>query len=155
MLSAFLLACVAHTAARDHAWPVTPPALVGCFAPPSQPWLAGHRGVDLAAGPDAPVLAAAAGTVTFAGDVGGIPSVTVTHRGGLRTTYQPVVAEVAVGDAVAAGQVIGHRGDGGHCGGDAACVHIGLLRGDAYLDPAAWIARMPAVLKPLRDRRGR
>jgi spore coat polysaccharide biosynthesis predicted glycosyltransferase SpsG len=47
------------------------------FEPPTQPWLAGHRGVDLRATAGAPVLAGGAGTVTFAGWVGGLPVVAV------------------------------------------------------------------------------
>ncbi|MGC3954150.1 MAG: M23 family metallopeptidase [Propionicimonas sp.] len=105
------------------------------FDPPDQPWLAGHRGIDLRAGPGDPVRAVADGRIGFAGKVGGKPVVTVVH-GRLRTTYEPVTATVSAGDRVPAGTVIGHLAEGHDCGGSApACLHLGLLRGDVYLDP--------------------
>ncbi|MFP5282949.1 MAG: peptidoglycan DD-metalloendopeptidase family protein, partial [Actinomycetes bacterium] len=58
------------------------------YAPPARRWEAGHRGVDLAASPGDPVLAAAAGTVTFADRLAGRGVVVVSH-GALRTTYEP------------------------------------------------------------------
>src|SRR5438105_10956856 len=43
-------------------WPLAGrPVVARAFAPPPQPWLAGHRGVDLAGAPGAPVLAAGSG----------------------------------------------------------------------------------------------
>ena len=92
-------------------WPLTqadgkPPAVVRPFEPPARRWLAGHRGVDLAADPAAPVVAAGAGTVTFAGTLFGEDIVVVSH-GGVRTSYEPVAARVHVGDKVARGDVLG------------------------------------------------
>ena len=63
---------------------------------PEKNWLPGHRGVDLAARPGAPVRAAGGGTVAFVGVVADTPVVSIdhppseTHPEGLRTTYQPV-----------------------------------------------------------------
>jgi murein DD-endopeptidase MepM/ murein hydrolase activator NlpD len=118
-------------------WPLSPPSVVRWFDPPPQPWLAGHRGVDLAAPPAAPVLAAGPGTVIFAGRVAGRGVISLAHPGGLRTTYEPVTATVSVGDTVAAGAALGTL-DAGHPGCPAAaCLHWGLRRGDRYLDPLA------------------
>ncbi|QGN51009.1 peptidoglycan DD-metalloendopeptidase family protein [Micromonospora sp. WMMC415] len=131
-------------------WPLpgTPP-VVRRFDPPPQPWLSGHRGVDLAAAPGTPVRAAGAGTVTFAGMVAGRPVVTVTHAGGLRTTYEPVRPAVEVGAPVPAGGPVGHL-LAGHPGCPAAsCLHWGLRRGDVYLDPLALVGRGPVRLLPL------
>lgn len=104
------------------------------FEPPATPWGRGHRGVDLRAGPGTAVRSAAPGRVSFAGRVAGVDVVSVLLPDGLRTTYEPVRAQVAVGDEVAAGQVVGvlERGPW-HC--PAGCLHWGLLRGDVYLDP--------------------
>jgi murein DD-endopeptidase MepM/ murein hydrolase activator NlpD len=115
------------------------PVVVRGFQPPPEPWLAGHRGVDLRGSPGDPVLSAGAGRVSFAGSVGGKPVVVVTHAGGLRTTYEPVVAAVGRGDEVVAGEVIGGlSAAGSHCL-PAACLHWGLRRGDTYLDPLALV----------------
>jgi hypothetical protein len=104
------------------------------FDPPPTPYAAGHRGVDLLAVPGAAVRAAAPGVVTFAGVLAGRGVVTVSH-GALRSTYEPVDATVTVGQHVAAGDVIGHvSAAAGHCG-PRTCLHWGVLRGAAYLDP--------------------
>jgi murein DD-endopeptidase MepM/ murein hydrolase activator NlpD len=105
------------------------------FDPPPEPWLAGHRGVDLAAGPDLPVIAAGAGTVVFADDLAGRGVVSIVHDNGLRTTYEPVEPLVAAGETVAAGQTIGHLQPGHASCPGRACLHLGLKRGPLYLDP--------------------
>lgn len=112
------------------------PGPVRAYAPPSQRWLAGHRGVDLAGRPDEDVLAAADGTVTYAGVLAGRGVVVIDH-GGVRTTYEPVAASVVVGDRVRAGQPIGRLRAGHDCGAAqaAACLHWGLREGENYLDP--------------------
>jgi murein DD-endopeptidase MepM/ murein hydrolase activator NlpD len=130
-------------------WPVTPARVVRRFDPPPQPWLAGHRGVDLAAAPSAEVRAAGAGTVLFAGLVAGRGVVSISHAGGLRTTYEPVTPAVAVGDPVALGALIGVVA-AGHPGCPAsACLHWGLRRGGLYLDPLALLGLGRVRLLPL------
>jgi murein DD-endopeptidase MepM/ murein hydrolase activator NlpD len=114
-------------------WPLDEHAIGEHFDPPASDYGPGHRGVDLVADVGALVRAVAAGRVTFAGRVGGTPVVTVDH-GRERSTYQPVRARVKVGDAVRAGQVIGTLlGSPSHCAG--ACLHLGRLAGEDYLDP--------------------
>jgi murein DD-endopeptidase MepM/ murein hydrolase activator NlpD len=94
------------------------------------------------------VLAAGPGIVAFAGLVAGRGVVTVAHEGGLRTTYEPVIAAVKVGRTVTAGDELGVLAAGAHC--PAACLHWGALRGDVYVDPLT-LLRPPAppVLLPL------
>ena len=112
-------------------------------------YAAGHRGVDLAGAPGAPVLAAGEGVVAFAGMVAGRPVVSVDHPGGLRTTYEPVEASVGAGQAVARGSPLGVL-VAGHAGCPvAACLHWGLRRGDDYLDPMALLAPPEIRLLPL------
>ncbi|MFI5888823.1 murein hydrolase activator EnvC family protein [Actinoplanes sp. NPDC051513] len=131
---------------------MSPPRVVRRFDPPPRPWLAGHRGVDLAAAPSAEVVAAGAGTVVFAGEVAGRGVVSVAHPGGLRTTYEPVTATVAVGDRLALGDPIG-RLAAGHPGCAApACLHWGLRRDDLYLDPLALLGLGRVRLLPLDGR---
>ncbi|MGN9907291.1 M23 family metallopeptidase [Phytohabitans sp. LJ34] len=119
------------------------------FDPPPEPWLAGHRGVDLAAQVGAPVRAAGAGTVHFAGSVAGRGVVSVAHPNGLRTTYEPLKPSVRTGQAVAAGDQIGKL-IAGHAGCPvAACLHWGLRRGEEYLDPLALLGLGRVRLLPL------
>ncbi len=120
------------------------------FAPPAANWLPGHRGVDLSASPGTPVYAAGAGVVTWASGVAGRGVVVVWHPDGRRTSYEPVVASVVVGDDVAAGDVIGVISAGtGHCGGEpVTCLHWGLRRGDTYLDPWRLLQPGRPVLLP-------
>lgn len=131
-------------------WPVSDPEVTRRFDPPPRPWLAGHRGVDLAAAPGATVRSAGAGTVVFTGTVAGRGVVSIAHADGLRTTYEPLrPARLRVGETVAAGQEIG-RLDPGHPGCPAAaCLHWGLRRGDTYLDPLTLLGLGRVRLLPL------
>lgn len=131
-------------------WPLDgAPRLTRRFEPPPQPWLPGHRGVDLGAEPGAVVRAAGPGVVLFAGQVAGRPVITVGHSAGLRTTYEPVAPGVRAGDPVAVGAPLG-RLHPGHVGcPDRACLHWGLRRGEEYLDPTALLGLGPVRLLPL------
>ena len=131
-------------------WPIPGP-IVAPYDPPAADWQAGHRGIDLAATPGEPVRSMAAGTVAFVGSIGGIAVVTVGYPGStrLRSTYEPVIGSVRVGQRVAAGEVIGTvAASGGHCGG--SCLHVGLRTDSRYLDPTLLVTRRPAVLRPAR-----
>lgn len=130
-------------------WPLAPaPQVVRAFDPPAHRYSSGHRGADLAGSPGAPVLAAGAGHVTYAGLLAGRGVVVVSH-GALRTTYEPVTAAVAVGQAVIAGQALGTL-DAGHAGcPTAACLHWGLRRGESYLDPVQLVDPGPVRLLPV------
>jgi Peptidase family M23 len=112
-------------------------AVVRPFEDPASVYGPGHRGVDLAAAPGTPVRAANAGVVSFAGAVAGTLHVTITHAGGLRTSYS-FLASVAVreGQTVARGDVVGTTGGTGpdH---DGSVLHLGLRVGDRYVDPMA------------------
>ncbi|MDN2501814.1 M23 family peptidase, partial [Nocardia nova] len=131
-------------------WPLEPrPAVVRGFDKPPHDWLPGHRGVDLAGADGQPVLAAGAGIVVFAGEVGGKPVVSVDHPGGLRTTYEPVRAGVPVGRRVERGAVLGML-QSGHAGCPGVCLHWGLRRGRDYLDPLGLVRHAPVRLKPVR-----
>lgn len=134
-------------------WPLAPdPEVVRAFEPPPSPYASGHRGVDLAGAPGQAVVATLPGRVAFAGSIGGKPVVTVVH-GERRTTYEPVVASVAVGDIVDAGQVLGRLTvSDSHCF-PAACLHWGLIEGtgdgQVHLDPLSLVGGGPVRLLPL------
>ena len=76
--------------------PLRPMTVTRSFQPPPTPYAAGHRGVDLGGEPGQPVLAAAAGVISYAGPLAGRGVVVVVH-GALRTTYEPVQATVRRG----------------------------------------------------------
>ncbi|MFJ8662774.1 M23 family metallopeptidase [Streptomyces sp. NPDC093795] len=134
-------------------WPVgpPPPEILRGWQPPAGPYAPGHRGVDLAAPPGTEVLAPAAGTVTFAGPVGGRGVLTLTLPGTgappLRTTFSPVTPLVPKGIQVTAGTPIARVTPGPHC--PESCLHWGLLRGDTYLNPLLLVRRAPSRLLPL------
>ncbi|MBD8869047.1 peptidoglycan DD-metalloendopeptidase family protein [Nocardioides donggukensis] len=130
-------------------WPLSPPPpVLADFDPPSVPWGAGHRGVDLGGRPGDVVRSALPGRVTFAGRIAGRGVVVVGH-GDTRTTYEPVVADVRVGERVGAGAPLGRLEIlGSHCL-PAACLHWGWLRGEVYLDPLDLVGRRPVRLLPL------
>ena len=132
-------------------WPLDPrPLVLARFVAPAGPFAPGHRGADLAAAPGATVRAAGDGVIAFAGRVAGRAVVSIDHPGGLRTTYEPVVAVVSAGDPVLAGQVIGRLVlEGSHCL-PASCLHWGARRGQTtYLDPLSLLATVRVRLLPV------
>ncbi len=128
--------------------PLSAVLVLAAFDPPAQPWLSGHRGVDLEATAGTAVRAPADGVVVFAGRVVDRGVVSIDHDG-MRTTYEPVDAAVATGASVAAGDVIGSIGAGGHC--SQRCLHWGALLGTDYVDPLTLIGAYSPVLKPPFD----
>ena len=135
-------------------WPVGQPAVIADFDPPDQPWLSGHRGVDLQASDGDELYAPADGIISFAGSVGGKSVVSVNH-GDLVSTFEPAHTEGVAGTAVRRGDVIGEVGGASdHC--DGRCLHWGVRRvrlqnegtATTYLDPLARVRPMRIGLKP-------
>lgn len=130
-------------------WPLDPtPPVVAAFDPPTSPWGSGHRGVDLAGAAGTDVTAVGPGVITVAGDVAGRGVVVVDH-GALRSSYEPVLPGVRVGQHVATGQALGALAvASSHCW-PQACLHLGVRRGDDYIDPLGLLGPRPVRLKPL------
>lgn len=130
---------LASPAAADvGVWPIAG-GVTRAYDLPEARWGSGHRGVDLAGEPEAAVRTPRPGVVSFVGVVAGEAVVVVSH-GETRTTFQPVVASVPVGQRVAAGEVVG-RLLAGHAPCPAsACLHWGLKKGEEYLDPLVLVA---------------
>lgn len=136
-LVSFVLAPVAKGATLDLVQPVAGP-ITRHFEPPPTPYAAGHRGIDFGAPVGTRVVAAAAGTVSFAGQVGGALFVSIDHPGGLRTTYSFLsVVLVKKGQVVVQGQLIAKSGAG--AAGEQPNLHFGLRSGDDYLDPEPYL----------------
>jgi murein DD-endopeptidase MepM/ murein hydrolase activator NlpD len=121
-------------------WPTASHVVLRPWAAPESEYGPGHRGLDVAAAPHTPVVAVAAGTVTFAGPVGGRPVLTVEHGGGLVSTLDAVDPTVVPGDHVEQGDPVG-TAVAGHCDPDEPCVHIGARLDGRYVDPAAYLPR--------------
>jgi murein DD-endopeptidase MepM/ murein hydrolase activator NlpD len=84
--------------------------------------------------------------VAFAGSVGGRGVVSIDHDN-MRTTYEPVAAQVAAGQRVSLGQPIGRVSGGGHCAG--RCLHWGLRQEDTYFDPLLLLGRAGGPIRLL------
>jgi len=122
------------------AWvdPMPGASVTSCYG---QRWGTLHAGIDLALPSGTPIHAAAAGTVTQAGDAadGYGNSVFIDHGNGYLTHYahQSRIA-VTVGQAVKAGQVIGYEGATGDATGPHLHfeVHQGMWN---QIDPAPFM----------------
>src|SRR2546423_1691648 len=136
-LVSFVLAPTARSATLDLVQPAAGP-ITRHFEPPPTPYAAGHRGIDFGAPVGTRVVAAAAGTVSFAGQVGGSLFVSIDHPGGLRTTYSFLsLVLVKKGQAVVQGQPIAKSGPGAT--GEKPNLHFGLRSGADYLDPEPYL----------------
>ncbi|MDG4762058.1 M23 family metallopeptidase [Micromonospora sp. WMMD710] len=122
------------------AWvdPMPGAAVTSCYG---QRWGTLHAGIDLALPSGTPIHAAAAGTVTQAGDAadGYGNSVFIDHGNGYLTHYahQSRIA-VTVGQKVKAGQIIGYEGATGDATGPHLHfeVHQGMWN---QIDPAPYM----------------
>jgi murein DD-endopeptidase MepM/ murein hydrolase activator NlpD len=116
-------------------WPVNGPVVSG-FGPR---WGSFHEGIDIAVPTGTPIRAAASGSVSIAGSVGGYGNYTcVDHGGGLSTCYahQERIL-VSVGQEVAQAQVIGISDCTGHCLGPH--VHFEVRVNGQAVDPLGYL----------------
>jgi hypothetical protein len=130
LICTLLAAAPAGAAAGEpvaYAPPVDAP-IVDPFREPDGPYGRGNRGIEYDTDPGAAVRAIGAGEVVFAGPVAGALHVTVLHPDGLRSSYS-FLASISArrGARVAVGAVVGRAGDR---------LHLGVRRGDQYIDPA-------------------
>lgn len=119
-------------------WPLRGQTLLGFTAPGSAD---SHNGIDLAAEAGAPVKAAGAGKVVFAGDEPKLYGtlVVLEHGNGWHSAYGHLSSvSVKVGDRVAAGDVVGKAGQTGAAHRPA--LHFEIRKDNMPLDPARLIA---------------
>jgi len=135
-----------------YSWPLSPmPAVAVPSREPTHRFGPGHRGVDLVAAPGSAVIAAAPGTVVFAGLLAGRGVVSLQHADGLRTTYEPVVPVVVAGTTVGPGTVLGTV-SAGHGACPTACLHWGVRRErGSYLDPLLLVMPTHVRLLPVPE----
>jgi murein DD-endopeptidase MepM/ murein hydrolase activator NlpD len=116
-------------------WPVNGPVVSGF----GMRWGRMHEGIDIAVPTGTPVRAAAAGSVSIAGEVSGYGNYTcIDHGGGLSTCYahQERIL-VSVGQQVAQAQVIGISDCTGHCLGPH--VHFEVRVNGQAVDPLGYL----------------
>jgi secretion/DNA translocation related TadE-like protein len=108
------------------------------FADAGPKWASGrHTGLDFAADPGVPVLAAAGGRVTAAGPAGRYGNLVVIDHAGVVTYYAHLSAvTVVVGDIVEAGRQVGAVGSTGNATGPH--LHFEVRVGGLARDPAAF-----------------
>ena len=142
----------AEGAASDWEWPLRGPRmLVRPYIAPPTPYAAGHRGIDIGATDDARVFAPDDGIVHFAGVVVDRPVLSIQHRGGLLSSFEPVSTEMTAGDPVLRGEVVGVL-QPGHC--SKPCLHFGVRLHGEYLSPLNYLGGIPhSVLLPTRPLR--
>jgi hypothetical protein len=123
-------------------WPLQGELITG-YRNGDDPYAAGqHRGIDIAGAIGAPVVAAAAGEVRFAG-IAGSSGLTVSVRtdDGFDTSYLHLGAvRVRAGERVSAGQRLGEVGTSGLRSAEAPHLHFGVREAGsrhAYRDPLA------------------
>lgn len=99
-----------------------------------------HHGVDMGAPEGTPIGAFAAGTVVEAGVRGGYGNLVILdHGNGITTRYAHQSSlDVAVGDVVTAGQVIGRVGSTGASTGPH--LHFEIRRDGASIDPGPYLS---------------
>jgi murein DD-endopeptidase MepM/ murein hydrolase activator NlpD len=102
-------------------------------------WGRMHEGIDIAVAEGTPVRAAAAGTVIYAGWLGGYGNlVVVDHGNGLSTAYAHNSSlGVGVGQSVAAGEVVSYSGNTGNSTGPH--VHFEVRVNGSAVDPLGYL----------------
>lgn len=128
-------ATVAPSGSGMLGWPVSGPVTSSYGAR----WGRMHEGIDIAVGEGTPVHAAAAGTVIYAGWMGGYGNlVVVDHGNGLSTAYAHNSSlAVAVGQSVAAGEVVSYSGNTGNSTGPH--VHFEVRMNGSAVDPLGYL----------------
>jgi len=139
----------ARRAAAVWRWPLPPPhPVLRPFAAPATAFGAGHRGIDVGAASESLVLAPDDGVVFFSGVVVDRPVLSITHDGGLVSSYEPVSSPLSAGTVVGRGSVVGTLLPG-HCA--ESCLHFGVRLHGEYVSPLNYLGGVPrAVLLPTR-----
>jgi len=125
-------------------WPVHGRVVGGFSFSAADPYAPGRRrGIAIAAAPGAPVLAACAGRVAFAGSVGRSGPTVSVQCGALRATYEGLARiRVARGATVAAGAPLAVLGAAG-------VLRLGARLGEErYADPAGLLRSAPPLGPP-------
>src|SRR5436190_3599476 len=136
-------------------WPADGAVLKPFDFDPNHPYAAGqHRGIDVAGGPGADVVAPSGGSVSFAGSV---PTsgkvVTIQTPGGYSVTLVHLGSiSVSTGAAVDEGSIVGTIGPSGDAEWPEPYVHLGIRvtsEPQGYVDPLDFLPpRLVPILAP-------
>lgn len=108
-----------------------------------------HHGIDIAMNPGEIVEAPMAGSISFAGPVpgphGGTVLAVTIKDGDRRITMMPLESiSVKAGEQLDRGDSVGAIASSGDASSPQPHVHVGLRRGDVYVDPASLFAESAA-----------
>ena len=122
--------------------PVVGP-VIRLFERPLGPYLSGHRGIDYPAAQDEPIIAPAAGIVSFVGPVFDRVVVVITHPNGVKSEVEPICPSVVPGEPVVRGSVLGvfcvpDTPYAMHCDG-VPCLHFSIRKDGEYFAPQVLI----------------
>ncbi|HZG49426.1 MAG TPA: peptidoglycan DD-metalloendopeptidase family protein [Thermoleophilaceae bacterium] len=150
LLASLSLAPPAHAA---WTWPLRGEVITP-YRNGDDPYAGGqHRGIDIAGTVGAPVLAAAAGEVRFAGTAGSSGlTVSVRTADGFDTSYLHLSStSVRAGERVVAGDRLGAVGTSGTRSAAQPHLHFGVREAGsehAYRDPLAFLPPPPVAARP-------
>ena len=131
-------------------WPLSGPVITP-YSNGSDPYAGGqHRGIDIAGETGQPVVAAAGGSVRFAGTAGSSGlTVSIRTTDGFDTSYLHLSsASVRAGQTVAGGERVGAVGISGTRSTEHPHLHFGVREAGsrhAYRDPLAFLPGAPPV----------
>jgi murein DD-endopeptidase MepM/ murein hydrolase activator NlpD len=120
--------------ASGFVWPVSGPVVSGF----GWRWGRMHEGIDIGAGYGTPIVAAASGTVIYAGWMGGYGNlIIIDHGGGVATAYAHQSSFAIGGGGVSQGQTVGYVGCTGHCYGPH--LHFEVRVNGSAVDPLGYL----------------
>ena len=133
--------------------PVIGSGLVNSYRAAETTYGSGHRGVDYQVTLGQGIFAPAGGTVSFVGKVVDRQVLSLSHKDGIVSSYEPVCSSLAIGQAVSAGDLVAEVCEADqeylqHCA-DVNCLHFSTRRYGEYLSPLWFTGELsPSVLLP-------
>lgn len=133
--------------------PVVGSELVNSYRSPEAPYGSGHRGVDYFVTLGNGVYAPADATVSFVGKVVDRQVLSLEHKDGIVSSYEPVCSKLVVGEGVASGDLVAEVCEAEpeyvtHCA-DRMCLHFSARKDGEYLSPLWFTGELaPSELLP-------
>jgi hypothetical protein len=139
LIAASLHVSPAHAEVGLRLVPPVDGPIAAAFDAPESDYGPGHRGIDYGVVAGTPVRASASGTVSFAGMVAAVSTVTIDHGSGIETTYTGLATiDVRPGERIDEGRFLGTTGTVHGIAG----LHFGVKVDSEYTDPAALLIHL-------------